>query len=55
MDVKTRRYIYGVATGALPLLIAAGYVADNIAPLVVAFIGSILVPGLAASNTPSDE
>lgn len=47
----TRRYIYGVAVAILPLLIAYGVIEEQTAPLWVAALGSILVPGMAWSNT----
>lgn len=47
----TRRYIYGVAVAVLPLLIAYGIIEEHTAPLWVAALGSILVPGMAWSNT----
>lgn len=49
-----RRYIYRVATAALPLLVFYGLVADQAAPLWAALIGSATVSGLAAHNTPRD-
>lgn len=51
-----RRYVYGVARAALPLLIALGYVTENLAPLIVAALGALLVPDLALRNvTPDPE
>lgn len=55
MSPRTRRYIYGVSVAALPLLIALGVITDALAPSLIAFLGAALVPGLAASNTPSDD
>lgn len=51
-----RRYIYGVSLALLPLLIALGVITDELAPLIVAALGAILVPGLAAANVtkPAD-
>lgn len=47
-----RRWIYGVATAGLPLLIAYGVVAEAQAPLWASLISAVLVPGLAWVNTP---
>lgn len=55
MNATTRRYIYGIATAALPLLIAAGVLTEHLVPSVLALLGAVLVPGLAAKNTPSDD
>lgn len=46
-----RRYIYGVAVAVLPLLIAYGVLSEEHAPLWVAALGAVLVPGLAWANT----
>lgn len=46
-----RRYIYGLATAALPLLIAYGVISEEHAPLWLALIGAILIPGMAWANT----
>lgn len=47
-----RRYVYGVAVAALPLLIAYGVLTEEHAPLWVAALGAVLVPGMAWANTP---
>lgn len=46
-----RRWIYGVATAALPLLVAYGILDAKDAPLWVAVAGSLLVPGMAFVHT----
>ncbi len=48
----TRAWIYRVATAAMPLLIAYGVVQDKDAALWLGVISAVLVPGLAAVNTP---
>lgn len=50
---QVRRYVYGIAIAALPLLIGYGLLDKESAPLWVAFLGSVLVPGLALAHTPS--
>lgn len=53
-----RRYIYGIAAAGLPLLIAYGVLSQEHAPLWLALIGAILIPGMAWANTtppPSKE
>lgn len=54
MTPARRRYVYGVARAVLPLLIAYGVVADNLAPSIVAALGAILVPELARRNVTDD-
>lgn len=49
-----RRYIYGVAIAALPLLIAAGVLTDSVVPSVIALLGAVLVPDLARRNVTDD-
>lgn len=48
-----RRYVYGIALAVMPLLTAYGIVSDTLAPLWVAVLSSVLVPGLALAHTPS--
>lgn len=45
-----RRWIYGVAIAALPLLIGFGVITEADAPLWAALVGAILVPSLAVKN-----
>lgn len=52
---QVRKYVYGVALAVLPLLIAYGVLDKETAPLWIAVLGSILVPGLAYANTPAKE
>lgn len=51
MSEATRAWIYRVATAALPLLVIYGIVDEQTAPLWLAAVGALLVPGLAAANT----
>lgn len=46
-----RRWIYGVATAVLPVLVAYGVLDGERAPLWVAVAGAFLVPGLAFVHT----
>lgn len=50
-----RRYVYGVAIAAVPLLQVYGIVSEETAPLWAAVLGSALVPVLAVGNTPAPE
>lgn len=55
---KTRRWIYGIAIAAVPLLVAYGVIAESDAALWIGLAGAVLgtgVPALAAANTPSAE
>ena len=54
MKPTTRRYIYGVAVAALPLLISWGAVSEQDAPLWAGVAAAVLVPGLALKNTPKE-
>lgn len=51
LNYTVRRWVYGVAVAALPLLTLYGVISESEAPLWVAVIGSIFVPGLAFVNT----
>lgn len=50
-----RRWIYGVAIAALPLLISWGVITENDAPLYAAVVGAILVPSLAVANVQEGD
>lgn len=54
LTASRRRYLYGVSVAALPLLIAAGVLTDNLVPSVVALLGAALVPDLARRNVTED-
>ena len=52
-----RRWIYGIAIAALPLLIAYGVLDDSTAAVWAAVLGAVLVPGLAlghVTDAPED-
>ena len=53
LPADVRRWVYGVAIVAMPLLVFYGVVSESAAPLWVAAVGGILVPGLAVANVPS--
>lgn len=55
MTPARRRYVYGVARAALPLLILAGVIAESWAPSIVAVLGAALVPELARRNVTDDR
>jgi hypothetical protein len=52
---NVRAWIYRVATAAMPLLIAYGVVKEQDAALWIGAISALLVPGLAAVNTPRSD
>jgi hypothetical protein len=55
IPMEVRRWIYGVALAAVPLLVALGILEDAIAPLVIALIGAVVAPGLALANLSPDD
>lgn len=50
-----RKWLYQIAMAGVPLLVAYGAVSEQVAPLWVALIGSILVPSLALSHMSPDS
>lgn len=54
LTANRRRYLYGVAKYAVPLLIALGYLTESLAPLILALLGAILVPEVAGRNVSDD-
>ncbi len=53
VPVMVRRWMYGVATAVVPLLVVYGIVADDVAPLWVALLGQVLATGTATAYTPT--
>jgi hypothetical protein len=54
IPAHTRKWIYGVALAAVPLLVALGILEDSIAPLVIALVGAVIAPSLALANVTPD-
>lgn len=57
-DPEVRRYLYGIATAAVPLLVGLGLFTAEHGGMWLAVVGSILAPaglGLAAVNTPGRD
>lgn len=53
-DPATRRWLYGIATAVIPLLVVYGVIAESDVALYVGLAGALLgtgVPALAAANT----
>jgi len=46
-----RKWLYGIAVVVMPLLITYGVLSAEQAPLWLAIVGAVLVPGLAFANT----
>ena len=55
IPAHTRKWIYGVALAAVPLLVALGILEDAIAPLVIALVGAVIAPSLALANVTPDD
>lgn len=49
---KVRAWIYGIAIAVIPLLVAGGILSEEDAPLWVALVGAVLVPGMALAHVP---
>lgn len=55
MKGQTRRYVYGIMTAVLPILVGYGIIENKDAPLFIALLGSVLVPQLAMQNTSKEQ
>lgn len=49
-----RRWAYGIATAAVPLLVVYGVIESETAPLWVALVASVLGTGTALAHVPRD-
>jgi hypothetical protein len=47
---EVRKWVYGVALAAIPLLVAFGIIEESQAPLWIALVGAVVAPGLALAN-----
>jgi hypothetical protein len=54
IPMEIRRWIYGIALAAVPLLVALGILENEIAPLIIALVGAVIAPGLALANMTPD-
>lgn len=55
LPADVRKWVYGVAIVAMPLLVFYGLVSEAAAPLWIALVGGILVPGLAIANVNAGD
>ena len=55
LNRETRKWVYGIAIAVMPLLVFYGVVEETAAPLWIAAVGGVLVPGLAFANVPKKE
>jgi hypothetical protein len=52
LPVEWRGWVYRVLTALVPLLAAVGFVTGEVGFHVVAFVGAVIGPGMAAAHTP---
>lgn len=50
-----RRWLYAVGIAAVPVLVAFGWLDDNIAPAVIGLVYAVFMGGLAVSNVTPDS
>ena len=50
-----RRWIYGISLAVVPLLVLYGIVDEQSAPLWIALVSAIVVPGLAVSHVNPED
>ena len=52
---KTRRHLYKISAAAIPVLVVAGWVSDELAVALVGLANAVFIGALAAHNTPKDD
>lgn len=52
---SVRRWLYGVALAVVPILVAYGIVDGDRAPLWVALVSAVIVPGVALANVQDER
>lgn len=50
-----RRWLYGIATALVPILVVYGVIESTTAPMWVALVASVLGTGTALVHVPKDE
>lgn len=50
-----RRWLYGIATALVPILVVYGVIESSTAPMWVALVASVLGTGTALVHVPKDE
>lgn len=55
IPAKYRRWVYGVSVATVPLLVAFGWLDDNVAPAVLGLLNAVFVGGLAFANVPKAD
>lgn len=55
VPLTVRRWLYGVATALVPLLVVYGLVDDSTAPLWLALAAQVLATGTAWIHTPPPQ
>ena len=55
IPLSVRRYLYGIATAAVPLLVAYGILDEQVAPLWLALALQMTATGTAVAYTPRDR
>lgn len=55
IPLQVRRWLYGITTAAVPLLVAYGIIDEAVAPLWVGLAMQVLATATAFANTPAQE
>ena len=52
---ELRRWLYGIATALVPILVVYGVIESSTAPMWVALVASVLGTGTALANVPRGD
>jgi len=55
IPARWRKYLYGVSTAAIPVLVIIGWVSDEVAPALLGLANAVFIGGLAFANTDPRE
>ena len=55
IPARWRKWLYGVSIATVPVLVAVGWVDDNLAPAIIGLANAVFIGGLAMANVPKDE
>ena len=54
IPAKWRKWIYGVSVATVPVLVAVGWLTDDLAPAILGLLNAVFIGGLAFRNVPGD-
>ena len=55
IPTKWRKYLYGVSSASIPVLVIVGWVSDELAVALLGLANAVFIGGLAFANTHPEQ